>query len=158
MVIDQTWNAIHRNNLHPARGRKLISSSLPTHIREATHAPQGDGNTFFLSVVSMLVRNNSHPARGRKLKGRRADINAVETTHTPQGDGNISALLSYLAEYSETTYTPQGDGSFSPMNFFQCVQRNNLHPERGRTLTEGRDAFETENPGAYLRLPAARRG
>ena len=80
-----------RNNLHPARGRKLADYEEESQKRaETIYTPQGDGNFAPLQAMSVIltkqstprkgtetgytivipqiiIGNNLHPARGRKL-------------------------------------------------------------------------------------------
>ena len=60
--------SIRRNNPHPARGRKPMTSTSSAFRAETTHTPQGDGNPDRLNWWIPGRRNNPHPARGRKLR------------------------------------------------------------------------------------------
>ena len=103
------------NNLHPVRGRKLLTriTWLRFHS-ETTYAPSGDENALKALNIVFFFRNNLHPVRGRKR---------YRTSSNTQ-------------HIFETTYTPPGDENPFKTIFFIVISflRNNLHPVRGRKL------------------------
>ena len=103
--------SFHRNNPHPAMGRKL----------------QG------LAICEKLChRNNPHPARGRKpLIARGGGSALTETTHTPQGDGNLDGIEP-VADLGRNNPHPARGRKLTINQYRACIAGNNPHPARGR--------------------------
>ena len=83
---------VMRNNLRPARGRKLFSDFVHfRHLWETTYTPPGDENCRYAAAARC-------PA---------------ETTYTPSGDENVP-FPAFNRAPCETTYTPPGDENRLP--------------------------------------------
>ena len=122
----------HRNNPHPARGRKPFQYPHTTIHYETTHTPQGDGNAARIKR-SMRRKKQPTPRKGTETLDHWNMCGPChETTHTPQGDGNSSTVRYGMQKRSETTHTPQGDGNTHLKVTFSSASGNNPHPARGR--------------------------
>ena len=151
------------NNLHPARGRKLLCChDRCARPRKQSTPRKGTETDSVLSCASMGMRNNLHPARGRKRFPVTRSWKLLETIYTPQGDGNELPCpygnncmrnnlhpargrkppctdQEFFSAY-ETIYTPQGDGNvFSPIMIFS-------HHLKQSTPRKGTETHSAYNP------------
>ena len=148
-----------RNNLHPARGRKLGLYSIascfgvkkqPTprkgtetqvhtidsvEILETIYTPQGDGNPAKPSRLLRGSRNNLHPARGRKSEAV-LDIVAANEKKPPR-EGTETPLCQDALRYGKRKQpTPREGTETRYRGRPRCRSSgNNPHPARGRKFT-----------------------
>lgn len=126
-----------RINMHPVRGRKLVAKMLVfAYFAETIHTPQGDGNKRKFGSNSNSLKKQLTPREGTKVGGRQCLFHSSLKQLTPQGDGNSPPHMHTSSTAGKNSHPARGRKPLCNLNSVR-VHGEITHPRKGTHQRKG---------------------